>query len=322
MSCPAPTPAGASNTSCDNPGVPGEELTDIGDGITLCHESFGDPADPPALLVMGLGTQMIAWRDDFCEQLASRGFYVTRFDNRDVGRSTHLSGAPPTLRQMLTRKIPEDAYSLDDMAGDAVRLAEKLELGPVHVIGASMGGMIGQVMAANHPDRVLSLVSIMSNTGSRWTGQPALGAYRMFLAEAPDEREAFIEHVVKLFQVVGSKGELFDEEYVRDVTGRSFDRDHDSASAGRQLGAVLKTGKRDALLRSIKVPTLVIHGTEDRLVRPSGGKATKRAIPGARLMMVEGMGHDLPRKAWSQILDAIAENAARAAERPSAALAA
>ena len=294
--------------------MPGEEFTDIGEGITLCHESFGDPSAPPLLLVMGLGTQMIAWREDFCEQLASRGFHVVRFDNRDVGLSTHMSGPPPTLRQMFTRKLPAGAYSLEDMADDTLRLTEKLDLGPVHVVGASMGGMIGQVIAARHPDHVRSLVSIMSNTGSRWTGQPALSAYRLFLAEAPNEREAFIEHVSKLFAIVGSHGDLYDEEYVRDVTARSFDRNHDAVGVGRQLGAVLKTGKRDAMLRSIKAPTLVIHGTEDRLVRPSGGRATKRAIPGARLMEVEGMGHDLPRGAWPEIIDAIAENAARAAE--------
>ena len=294
--------------------MPGEEFTDIGEGITLCHESFGDPSDPPLLLVMGLGTQMIAWREDFCEQLASRGFHVIRFDNRDVGLSTHMSGPPPTLRQMFTRKLPAGAYSLEDMADDTLRLTEKLDLGPVHVVGASMGGMIGQVIAARHPDHVLSLVSIMSNTGSRWTGQPALSAYRLFLAEAPTEREAFIEHVSKLFAIVGSHGDLYDEEYVRDVTARSFDRNHDAVGVGRQLGAVLKTGKRDAMLRSIKAPTLVIHGTKDRLVRPSGGRATKRAIPGARLMEVEGMGHDLPRGAWPEIIDAIADNAARAAD--------
>ncbi|MDX6587623.1 MAG: hypothetical protein QOI31_2096 [Solirubrobacterales bacterium] len=303
-------------------GVPGEEFTDIGHGITLCHESFGDPSDEPVLLVMGLGTQMIAWREDFCEQLASRGFYVTRFDNRDVGRSTHVSGRPPTLGQMLTRRIPEDAYSLEDLADDAVRLANKLDLGPVHVVGASMGGMIAQVMAARHPDRVRSLVSIMSNTGSRWTGQPALSAYRLFLAEAPEERDAFIEHVRKLFAVVGSKGELYDEDYVLDVTARSYDRDHDPVGVGRQLGAVLKTGKRDAMLRTITAPTLVIHGTEDRLVRPSGGRATKRAIPGARLMEIENMGHDLPRGAWPQILDAIAENGALASDARESQLAA
>jgi pimeloyl-ACP methyl ester carboxylesterase len=298
--------------------VPGETLTDIGEGITICHESFGDPADPTALLIMGLGTQMVAWREDFCEQLAGRGFHVVRFDNRDVGRSTHLRTSEPSLPQLVTRRIPDDAYSLEDMAADAVRLADVLRLGRMHVIGASMGGMIGQVLAALHPDRVASLVSIMSNSGSRWSGQPALGAYRLFLKEAPPEKEAFVEHVLQLFRVVGSRGDLFDEEYVRDVTARSFDRDHDPAGVSRQLGAVLKTGNRKELLRSIKVPTTVIHGKEDKLVRPSGGRATARLIPGARLIEIDGMGHDLPRGVWPKIIDAIAENAARAGgdERP------
>jgi len=290
-------------------------MTDIGGGITLCHEGFGDPSNDPILLIMGLGTQMVAWREDFCERLASRGFHVIRFDNRDVGRSTHVGGAPASLPQLVTRRLPDDAYSLEDMAGDTLRLTDRLGLGPVHLVGASMGGMIGQVMAARHPEATRSLASIMSNTGSRWTGQPALGAYRYFLAEAPEEREAFIEHILRLFRVVGSREDMFDEDYVRDVTGRSFDRDHDSVAVGRQLGAVLKTGNRDAMLRSITAPTLVIHGTEDKLVRPSGGKATAKAIPGARLMMVDGMGHDLPRAAWPQIIDAIAENAARAGSR-------
>jgi len=294
--------------------MPGEELTDIGRGITLCHESFGDPSDPPALLIMGLGTQMIAWRDDFCELLATRGFHVVRFDNRDCGHSTHLSGSPPSHPQLITRKLPRDAYTLEDMADDTARLIEKLDLGPSHVVGASMGGMIGQVMAARHPGDVSSLVSIMSNTGSRWTGQPALSAYRYFLAEAPVERDAFVEHIMRLFRVVGSREDMFDEEYVRDVTARSFDRDHDSVAVGRQLGAVLKTGDRVAMLRALKAPTLVIHGTEDKLVRPSGGRATAKAIPAARLLEVDGMGHDLPRAAWPQIVDAIAENATRAAE--------
>jgi len=294
--------------------MPGEEFTDVGRGITICHESFGNPADPPVLLIMGLGTQMIAWRDDFCEQVASRGFHAIRFDNRDVGLSTHVGGKPANLAQIITRRIPDDAYSLEDMADDAVGLIDALGLGPVHAVGASMGGMIGQVLAARHAEKVSSLVSIMSNTGSRWTGQPALSAYRVFLAEAPEEREAFVEHVMRLFKVVGSRGDMFDEEYVRDVTAKSFDRNHDAAGVGRQLGAVLKTGDRGEILRAIKAPTLVVHGTEDRLVRPSGGRATAKAIPGARLMMVDGMGHDLPRAAWPQIIDAISGNAARAAE--------
>ncbi len=302
--------------------MPGEEFTDVGRGITICHESFGDRANPTALLIMGLGTQMLAWREDFCEALASRGFYVVRFDNRDVGLSTHVEGRPPTLRQLITRRLPEDAYSLEDMADDTARLVETLGLGPVHAVGASMGGMIGQVLAARHADRVASLVSIMSNTGSRWTGQPALGAYRYFLAKAPEDRDAFVEHVMRLFRVVGSREDMFDEDYVRDVTARSFDRDHDSVGVGRQLGAVLKTGNRDAMLRAISAPTLVVHGSEDRLVRPSGGRATAKAVPGGRLLEVDGMGHDLPRGAWPQIIDAIAENAARAEAGADAALAA
>ena len=302
--------------------MPGEELTDIGNGITLCHESFGDPSDPAALLIMGLGTQMIAWRDDFCEQLASRGFHVVRFDNRDVGRSTHLSGRAPSLAQLVTRRIPEDAYSLQDMADDAIRLGEALDLGRMHVVGASMGGMIGQVLAARHPQRVASLVSIMSNSGSRWSGQPALSAYRLFLKEAPDEKDAFVEHVMKLFRIVGSRDDMFDEEYVRDVTAHSYDRDHDPVGVSRQLGAVLKTGNRKEMLRSISAPTLVIHGTEDKLVRPSGGRTTAKLIPGARLLEIDGMGHDLPRKTWPRIMDAIAENAARAEDERRTALAA
>jgi pimeloyl-ACP methyl ester carboxylesterase len=302
--------------------VPSERLTDVGRGITICHDSFGDPGDEPVLLIMGLGTQMIAWHDDFCRELASRGFYVVRFDNRDSGHSTHCSGPPPTLGQMITRKIPAGAYSLEDMTEDAALLLEKLDLGSVHAVGASMGGMIAQVLAARHPDRVRSLVSIMSNTGSRWKGQPALGAYRYFLKKAPTEREAFIDHVLGMFKLVGSAGDMFDEAHMRDLIARSYDRDHDEAATGRQLGAIIKTGDRAGMLRTIAAPTLVIHGTEDRLVMPSGGRATVKAIPGARLLKIEGMGHDLPRAAWPQIIDAIVENARRAGHGSPQALAA
>ncbi len=233
-------------------------------------------------------------------------------DNRDVGHSTHMQGPPPSLGQIIRRKIPDDAYSLVDMTEDAALLIDKLELGPVHAVGASMGGMIGQVLAAKWPDKVASLVSIMSNTGSRWTGQPALNAYRYFLREAPREKEAFIDHVLKLFKVVGSHEDYFDEEHMRELIGESYDRDHDDAGTGRQMGAILKTGNRKRMLAQITAPTLVIHGTDDKLVLPSGGRATAKAIPGARLMKVEGMGHDLQRAFWPQIIDAIAENASRA----------
>lgn len=298
-----------------------EELTTTPHGITLCHESFGDPSDPPLLLLMGLGTQMIAWHDDFCAELAGRGFHVTRFDNRDVGRSTHHDFAPPTIAQVFRRRLGSEQYALEDMAEDTAALIDALELGPVHIVGASMGGMISQVLAARRPDRVRSLVSIMSNTGSRLSGQPALGIYRHFFREAPTEREAFAEHAARLFAMIGSTRLGADTEQVRDVARRSFDRGHDPAGAGRQLGAIAKTGNRTALLRRITVPTLVVHGTDDRLVRPSGGRATARAIPGARLDLIEGMGHDLPRAAWGRIADGIAANAQRAgaARRPAVA---
>lgn len=298
-----------------------EQLTTTPHGITLCHESFGDSSDPPLLLVMGLGTQMIAWHDDFCAQLADRGFHVTRFDNRDVGRSTHHDFAPPTLSQVFRRRLGPEQYTLEDMADDTAALVDSLDLGPVHIVGASMGGMISQVLAARRPDRVRSLVSIMSNTGSRLSGQPALGIYRHFFREAPAEREAFAEHAARLFAMIGSTRLGADIDHVRDVARRSFDRGHDPAGTGRQLGAIAKTGNRTRFLRRITAPTLVIHGTRDRLVRPSGGRATARAIPGARLDLIEGMGHDLPRAAWDRIAEGIAANAERAGSSERAAVA-
>src|ERR1700733_3914215 len=158
-----------------------EQFCDVGDGITLCYETFGEPSDPTALLIMGLGTQMVAWHEDFCRELAERGFHVVRFDNRDAGRSTHLPGAPPTIRQLLLRSKRAARYTLADMACDAAGLLSKLETGPAHVIGASMGGMIAQTLAAHHPQQVRSLVSIMSNTGALSNGQPALRMYPFFL---------------------------------------------------------------------------------------------------------------------------------------------
>lgn len=297
-----------------------EQFTRITPELTLCHESFGERSDPPLVLVMGLGTQMVAWHDDFCLELASRGFHVTRFDNRDVGRSTHHDFPAPTLTQMFTRRLPPGQYALQDMAGDLAALIDTLELGSAHVVGASMGGMISQVLAAERPEKVRSLVSIMSNTGSRVSGQPALSVYRHFLKEAPQEREAFVEHVAHLFSLIGSTKLGANVDDVREVARRSFDRGHDPAGTGRQLGAIAKTGNRAPMLRRISVPTLVVHGTHDRLVRPSGGRATARAIHGARLELIEGMGHDLPRAAWPQIVDGITANARRADGRAAAAV--
>jgi len=286
-----------------------EQFCDIGVGITLCYERFGEESDPPMLLIMGLATQMIGWPDEFCAQLAERGFQVIRFDNRDIGRSTHMSGRPPTPGELISRRIDPVLYTLTDMASDTAGLMGELGIVPAHVVGASMGGMIAQTLAAQRPDTVRSLVSIMSNTGNRWKGQPAFGIHRYLLRRAPDDREGYIEYTTRLFEAIGSRGLPFDRDRVRDMLARSYDRGRDPAGPGRQLGAVIASGDRTAELGTIQAPTLVIHGSNDRLVARSGGVATARAIPGARLMIVEGMGHDLPEAAWPQLVDAIAAHA-------------
>jgi pimeloyl-ACP methyl ester carboxylesterase len=289
-----------------------EQFCDVGRGITLCYETFGDPSDPTALLIMGLATQMVAWQEDFCLELASRGLHVVRFDNRDVGRSTHLQGPPPTIGQLLIRSRRAARYTLADMADDAAGLLSELELAPAHVIGASMGGMIAQTLAARHPQSVRSLVSIMSNTGRLWSGQPMFRIYPVFLRRAPQGRDAFIAHIERLFMAIGSTGLPRDPDDLRAIAEAHFDRDHDPAGPGRQLAAIIASGDRTAELRRITAPTLVIHGTADPLVRHSGGRATARAIHGAKLMSIEGMGHDLPRAVWPRLIDAIAEHATRA----------
>jgi pimeloyl-ACP methyl ester carboxylesterase len=289
-----------------------EQMCRVSDEIELCYETFGDPRDPTALLIMGLATQMIAWPDDFCRQLADRGFHAVRFDNRDIGRSTHVKGRPPTIRQLLTRSKKPARYRLSDMAGDAAGLLRELDLAPAHVIGASMGGMIAQTLAAHHPDSVLSLTSIMSNTGNFWTGQPAPRLLPIFLSRPRGGREESVERVVKVFKTIGSRGLPQDLDAIRDMAERSYDRDHDPNGPGRQLAAIIASGDRTKELRTISAPTLVIHGTDDRLVGPTGGRATARAIPNAKILRIKGMGHDLPRAAWPQMLDAIAATAALA----------
>jgi len=289
-----------------------EQFCDVGRGITLCYETFGDSSDPAALLIMGLGTQMVAWQDDFCSQLAARGLYVVRFDNRDIGRSTHLQGPPPSLTQLLRGSGDAARYTLADMAEDAAGLLSELGLAPAHVIGASQGGMIAQALAARHPAQVRSLVSLMSSTGGRWVGRPALSSYPIFIRKAPRERAAFIEYAVRMFTKVGSRGMPQDTDGVRKIAALSFDRELDRTGSGRQLAAIIASGDRTAELRHITAPTLVIHGTADSLVSPSGGRATARAIPGAKLMMIEGMGHDLPRVLWPRLIDAFATHAAEA----------
>jgi pimeloyl-ACP methyl ester carboxylesterase len=299
-----------------------ERFAEVGNGITLCHESFGDPSDPAVLLIMGLGTQMVAWHEAFCADLAGRGFHVIRFDNRDSGRSTRMDGAPvPSLAQIATRRIPAPPYKLADLALDAVGLLDVLEIDRAHIVGASMGGMIAQTIAARHPSRTRSLTSIMSSTGARWSGQPALRSYPVLLGKAPSEREAYITHAAKMWSIIGSPGFERDELELRALLELSFERGPSPAGTARQLGAILASGDRRRELRAVQAPTLVIHGEADKLVSPSGGRATAKAIDGAELLTIPGMGHDLPREAWPQILGAI-EQLARRADGTSAARAA
>jgi pimeloyl-ACP methyl ester carboxylesterase len=291
-----------------------ERFAEVGNGITLCYETFGEPSAPPVLLVMGLGMQMLAWDERFCRRLAERGFYVIRYDNRDVGRSTLFSDVrPPTLRELATRRIPRPAYKLADMALDGAGLLSALQLENAHVVGASMGGMIAQSMAARHPGRVRSLTSIMSNTGARWSGQPALRAYPFLLGRAPTEREAYVEHALKMWALIGSPGFDRDVAELREQLGTAYDRAYLPEGTARQLAAIIASGDRRAELRAVRAPTLVIHGEADRLVSPSGGRATAKAIAGARLLTIPGMGHDLPQGVWPQVLDAV-ERHARAAD--------
>jgi pimeloyl-ACP methyl ester carboxylesterase len=284
-----------------------EQFANVAD-VTLCYETFGSPSDAPLLLIMGLGTQMVAWRDEFCETLARRGFYVIRFDNRDCGHSTRMQGRPPTLVELTTRRPRALAYRLEDMADDAVSLLDHLGIDRAHIVGASMGGMIAQHVAFDHPDRVLSLVSIMASTGHRLLGQPRLSIMPLFLSRPEVGREAYVQRAVELFYAVGSR-RWFDEASVRELAELQWERGVTMAGTSRQLAAIAADGNRTQRLRRITAPTLVIHGTRDRLVASSGGRATARAIPGARLLRVEGMGHDLPRALWPLLIDAIARHA-------------
>jgi len=289
-----------------------ERFLSVGN-IELCYETFGDPSDPALLLIMGLGTQMIAWHEDFCGELAGRGFHVIRFDNRDIGRSTHLDGAPiPKTLEIATRRIKRPPYLLSDMAADASGLLDGLGIERAHVVGASMGGMIGQTLAARHPERVLSLVSIMSSTGSRWSGQPAPTVMRVFLQKPAETREEYEQRIVTLFKLVGSPAYQRDDDELRELAALSWERGNSPAGMARQLGAILASGNRARELAAIKAPTLVVHGRSDKLVRPSGGRATARAIPNAQLELIDGMGHDLPRGVWPRVIEGIERTAAQA----------
>ena len=271
-----------------------ERFADVGGGITLCYETFGDPAHPPVLLIMGLGMQLLGWDARFCQQLAERGFHVVRFDNRDAGLSTSVDAPVPGLRQLVTRRFDPRQYDLADMATDAAGLLRELDLAPAHVVGASLGGMVAQTMAARSPGTVRTLTSIMSTTGHRVKGQPALSRYRFLLRPAPREREAFLDHNVALWQAIGSKGFPVEELEVRERAGRAYDRARNPAGTGRQMAAVLKSGDRTREVRRVTAPTLVIHGSEDTLVKPVGRQGHRRRHPRRRADADRGHG---PRSA-------------------------
>ena len=288
-----------------------EQFADLG-AVKLCYETFGDPADPALLLIMGLGTQMVAWREDFCRRLVERGFFVIRYDNRDSGKSTSMKGRPVTMLELVTKHVKKPPYTLAEMADDAIGLLDHLGIERAHVVGASMGGMIAQHVALRYPGRLLSLVSIMSTTGGRFVGQPRLAVLPLFLSR-PGGKDDYIERAVRLFRAVGSK-RLFDEGYVRESAALSWERGINAAGTGRQLAAITADGNRSSRLGRVTAPTLVIHGKDDKLVSPSGGRATAKAIRGARLLMLDDMGHDLPRPIWPKIIGAIVENTERASE--------
>ena len=286
-------------------------------GIELCWDERGE--GPPIVLVMGIGAQMILWPEGFCDMLAARGFRVIRFDNRDVGRSSRLDhlGVPalgPTLFGSLLGMRVQSPYALEDMAEDTVQLLDSLELESAHVVGASMGGMIAQTMAITHPHRMRSLVSMMSTTGKPGVMVSEPRALRALFGAAPRTKEEAVERNVALFHVIRSTGFDFDESAVRARAALSWDRGYNPRGFLRHLGAIGATGDRTAKLRFVRVPTLVIHGTVDPLLRPIGGELTAQAIPDARLERIEGMGHDLPEGAWPRLTDLLATHAARADE--------
>ena len=293
------------------------------DGVELCYQEMGDPEGEPLLLVMGLATQMIAWDEELCTMLAGRGFRVVRFDNRDIGRSTKLRAAGlPGRLDMIVGRRGSAPYLLRDMARDTVGLMDHLGIESAHLVGASMGGMIVQSAAIEHPDRVRSLTSIMSTTGSRRVGHPSYRTFGVLFGRPPRDREAAVERAVRTFKVIGSPGYPFEEERIREIAARSYDRGHSAAGVARQLHAITASGDRTAALRKLRLPALVIHGRNDVLVNPSGGRATAKAIPGARLKLIDGMGHDLPRALWPTFVEEVAANAARAPEANAAAQAA
>ncbi len=282
-------------------------------GIQIEYDTFGDRSSPALLLIMGGGSQMIYWEVGFCELLAQRGHLVIRFDNRDVGLSTKFenAGIPDMLAAMKGEPVIP-AYTLADMADDAVGLLDALGIEKAHICGASVGGMIAQVVSYRHCERVLSLTSIMSSTGNPELPQIAPDILAEVYKPVPNEREAYVEHYVGMWKKLWSPGFPFDEERLRSIMAESYDRSYYPQGMARQSAAVLAHGYPRESIASIKAPTLVIHGDKDPFMSLEGGRETARLIPGAKLMIVEGMGHDLPKEAWPTLVDAISNHTMQA----------
>ncbi|RJP14568.1 MAG: alpha/beta hydrolase [Candidatus Abyssobacteria bacterium SURF_5] len=279
-------------------------------GIEIEYDTFGDTSASPLLLIMGLAAQMIWWDEEFCEQLAAKGHFVIRFDNRDVGLSTKFDDAGiPDLVEVISARIQgkkvQAPYTLDDMADDSIGLLDALGIDSAHVCGASMGGMIAQTIAIRHPKRMRSLTSIMSTTGDPSLPQAGADVMALLITPPPRERTENIEYSVKLWRTISGSRFPFDEDFIRKKLAESYDRSFYPQGAARQIAAIVAHGDRTPALKSVNVPALAIHGSEDPLVPVECGRATARAIPGSSLLVIEGMGHNLPAGAWPQIIDAI-----------------
>ncbi len=292
---------------------PDERFARVG-SLDLCYEDLGDPEGEPLILVMGLGTQLIHWNPAFVNELIDRGFRVIRFDNRDAGHSSKVDAPPPGTAAMMFGLPRGRAYHLNDMADDIAGLADALEISSMHLFGVSMGGMMAQVTAYRHPERVRSLTMMMSGSGKRVTALPRLRALGTLLANPPKTKEAFVARTLRTFEIIGSPAYPMDEEReeeFRRVLELTWDRDHHSAGVARQLHAITSSGDRTKRLAGVRAPTLVIHGDRDPLVRPAAGRSLARAIPGAELHVIDGMGHDMPPALFGRFADEIAANAAR-----------
>ncbi len=270
-------------------------------GIDLCYETFGSDSDPALVLINGLGSQMIRWPEGFKDLLVEKGFRVITLDNRDVGLTTKFDDATES-----------PAYTVDDMADDVAALLGHLGMTSAHIVGQSMGGMIGQVLALRHTPRVLSLASVMSATGDDAVLSPDPEVMKIFTEPAETERDSVIEQDVRHRRIMAGGGFPFDEDYIRGLAGRCYDRSYLPAGRVRQMLAIQTSKPRAKALAQLSTPIVVIHGTDDKLVPFSNGESMAAAIPGAELVAVEGMGHDLPKGAWAQIVDAIVSNTRRA----------